>query len=335
MTTNLNINTKVEKDKAMSEELKAEYLQYLTENPFRGNPENLYESMNYIMQLGGKRMRPVLTLMACSICGGDIKKALPAAHAIEVFHNFTLVHDDILDQAPVRRGLETVHVKYSIATAILAGDNMLIKAYQLLTTFDSETCIKLLEVFNKTASQICDGQQMDMNLENELEASEEDYFEMITLKTAVLLGCCLKAGAIIAGANEKDQEVLYNFGIKSGMAFQIMDDWLDAFGDTKLTGKQPGGDILAGKKTLIYLRILKKLPDSQKQSFIQLYQSENMDKVNKVLTIMHEHKVSEEIKNLIDETFMDAEDLLKGFTKGYEVCNPLIQMNKFLRGRNY
>lgn len=230
--------------------------QELEKAGFNNAPKSLYEPADYILKLGGKRLRPMLTLMACGLYT-DPQKAMPQALAIEVFHNFTLMHDDIMDQAPLRRGQETVHHKWNLNTAILSGDVMLVKAYQLLANCDSDKLPDVLSVFNKTAVEVCEGQQLDMDFETRTTVSEDEYIHMIQLKTSVLLGCALQMGAIVGGATKADAENLYQFGLMMGTSFQIKDDLLDCFGDQAKVGKQVGGDIIANKKTLLLIHALK------------------------------------------------------------------------------
>jgi len=215
------------------------------------NPSNLYHPLRYFLNIGGKRIRPVLTLMAAELFGTNADKVKDAAIAIELFHNFTLLHDDIMDQAPLRRGEVTVHEKYNTNIAILAGDVLFVKAVQALAQQDTQHLPQLLQLFNKTAIEVCEGQQYDMDFESKENVGTEEYLEMIRLKTSVLLGCALQFGGICSGTNEKNQKQLYDFGINLGMAFQIQDDILDLFGDPELVGKQVGGDILAQKKTIL------------------------------------------------------------------------------------
>lgn len=225
---------------------------------FKKEPISLYEPISYTMALGGKRVRPALLLMANDLFGGTANRALSAALAIEIFHNFTLVHDDIMDNAPVRRGKPTVFKKWNVPTAILSGDVMLVEAYQLLCDYEPELLPHLLKLFNKTAVEVCEGQQYDMLFENASDVSIDDYLKMIELKTAVLLGASLKMGALIAKATRNDAQHLYEFGKNIGVAFQLMDDILDVYGDPKKFGKQVGGDILANKKTYLLLQALHK-----------------------------------------------------------------------------
>ncbi|MGB0175603.1 MAG: polyprenyl synthetase family protein [Owenweeksia sp.] len=219
-------------------------------------PSELYEPISYILHLGGKRLRPALTLAACELFEGQAEDALMPAIAIEVFHNFTLIHDDIMDAAPVRRGQPTVHKKWDTNIAILSGDAMLVKAYQYLAQVDKDLLPAVLKVFSQTAIEVCEGQQYDMNFETREGVSEEEYIEMIRLKTSVLLGCALKTGAIIARTAPENAEAIYRFGIHIGIAFQIQDDLLDAFGESGKVGKQTGGDILQDKKTLLMIYAL-------------------------------------------------------------------------------
>ena len=230
------------------------YVDYLHQNAFSDAPNNLYEPMRYIMELGGKRIRPILCMTGAEACGGEAEHAIAVAHAMEVFHNFSLVHDDIMDRADQRRGLPTVHKKWNEPTAILAGDNLLVKAYESILAFQGEGKDAILRLFSRTAAQVCEGQQDDMDFAERNEVSEADYLHMIQNKTAVLLGCSLASGALVANAEDKIVQGLYDFAIAIGMSFQMMDDYLDAFGDASKTGKVSGGDIMEGKKTWLYIK---------------------------------------------------------------------------------
>jgi geranylgeranyl diphosphate synthase type II len=230
------------------------YADYLNKNRFSGHPETLYTPMNYIMELGGKRVRPLLALLGAEACGGRPEDALLWAHSVEVFHNFTLVHDDIMDNAPTRRGMPTVHEKWGIAEGILSGDNMLIAVYEGLLHSDYLQKTQLLQLLSKTAREVCEGQQLDMDSAVKSQVTEADYLEMIRLKTAVLLGCSLQGGGMCAGASAEVQQLLYDFAILLGLSFQLQDDWLDAFGNPEQTGKMAGGDIAEGKKTWLYIQ---------------------------------------------------------------------------------
>jgi geranylgeranyl diphosphate synthase type II len=252
--------------------------QEIKKNPFIGSPQNLYDPLNYIINLGGKRIRPVLALMGCELFSGNIEKAIPSAMAVEVFHNFSLIHDDIMDKAPVRRGQATVHEKWDTNLAILSGDLMLVKAYELLVKSEAKYLPELIAIFNQTAAQVCDGQQMDMNFETQNEVTENDYLEMIRLKTSVLLGCSLKMGAITANANNENADKIYELGVNMGMGFQLMDDYLDAFGTSELVGKQPGGDILANKKTIMVIKTMQK----EETNLTALLANKNLDETSKI-----------------------------------------------------
>jgi geranylgeranyl diphosphate synthase type II len=230
------------------------YSEFLSQNAFVGEPNNLYEPMKYIMELGGKRIRPILCLVGTEACGGQVQGALPIAHAMEVFHNFSLVHDDIMDRADQRRGLPTVHKKWNEPTAILAGDNLLVKAYESILSFSGNGKNEILTLFSKTATEVCEGQQDDMDFAERNEVSEANYLNMIQKKTAVLLGCSLASGAIVAGASGSIVQKMYDFAIAIGMSFQMMDDYLDAFGASENIGKVSGGDIMEGKKTWLYIK---------------------------------------------------------------------------------
>jgi geranylgeranyl diphosphate synthase, type II len=255
-------------------------------------PLQLYAPVTYTLSLGGKRMRPLLTLLAYSLFRKNYERAVDAALALEMFHNFTLLHDDIMDNAPLRRGKPTVWQKWGSNTAILSGDAMLILAYQLLADYAPVVLKKILPVFNKTALQVCEGQQLDMDFEAAKNVSIADYLYMIELKTAVLLGAALKLGAIISGANEKDAELLYEFGKNTGIAFQLQDDILDVFGETKKVGKQTGGDIISNKKTYLLLKAFE-LSDRKTEAKLKLLLSEKNEekKVVGVIAIYNQLNV--------------------------------------------
>ncbi|MBU6343036.1 MAG: polyprenyl synthetase family protein [Bacteroidetes bacterium] len=237
--------------------------QYTLEHPLPNAPTGLYEPCTYMLDLGGKRLRPAFLLMAYNMYKSDIEYAMPAAWAIEQFHNFTLMHDDIMDAAPLRRGKATVHTKWNLNTAILSGDVMLILAYAQLAQYaDASLTQALLRIFNRVAIGVCEGQQLDVNFETQSEVSLDAYIQMIELKTAVLLGGALEMGARCAGANETDAKLLYEFGRLAGIAFQIQDDLLDTFGDPEKFGKQVGGDILQNKKTFLVLKTYQVAPQN-------------------------------------------------------------------------
>jgi len=265
------------------------------------SPKELYEPIDYILNIGGKRIRPILALMAADVFGISVDEALPAAMAVEIFHNFSLVHDDIMDQAPLRRGEQTVHLKWDTNTAILSGDAMLVMAYQQLEAYTPDLFVKMIKVFSKTALQVCEGQQYDMNFENDHEVHYEEYLNMITGKTAVLIGAALKMGAIAAKSTDQEAQVLYDFGKYLGVAFQIQDDYLDAFGNPEKFGKMVGGDIIAGKKTLLYLKAMQLGTDAQKQKLQDLYVNNlsiaSEDKVAQVKALFKEIKADKATKS--------------------------------------
>ena len=245
-------------------------------------PKNLYEPIQYILNLGGKRLRPVLTLMTADCFEGDVKDALDAALAIEVFHNFSLIHDDIMDAAPLRRGHQTVHEKWDLNTGILSGDAMLIMAYQLFENYPPEVYQKLTKLFSKTALEVCEGQQYDIDFETRNTVTISEYLKMIEYKTAVLVGAAMKMGAIIASASIEDQNRCYEFGKNLGIAFQLQDDYLDAFGDPETFGKQVGGDIIENKKTYLYLKALEFSSEKDKLHLKQLFSSETNNSSEKI-----------------------------------------------------
>ena len=235
----------------------------LNKNHIPDAPSNLYDPIRYFLDMEGKKIRPILTLLSAELFGGTIEQAKHAALSIEIFHNFTLIHDDIMDEAPIRRGIPTVHEKWNNNIAILSGDVMFVKAYEQISLCQPNILPELLKTFNKTAIEVCEGQQMDMDFENQESISQENYIEMIRLKTSVLLGCALEMGAIICGASDENKKLIYDFGVNIGIAFQIQDDLLDLYGDTKKVGKQTGGDVLANKNTL--LSILAEMNSSDEQ----------------------------------------------------------------------
>ncbi|HWV71217.1 MAG TPA: polyprenyl synthetase family protein [Pseudosphingobacterium sp.] len=230
--------------------------QALLQRDFPTEPSNLYDPIRYFLSIGGKRLRPVLTLLATDLFGEKIEKSLSAALAIEVFHNFTLMHDDIMDEAPLRRGKDTVHKKWNTNTAILSGDAMMIMSYQLLSESQTTDLSEVLHIFSKMALDVCEGQQLDMDFGNSPSVTEDDYLHMIRLKTSVLLGAALEIGALIGGANTKERNLIYEFGVNMGIAFQLQDDLLDIYGDPEKFGKQIGGDIIENKKTFLLINAM-------------------------------------------------------------------------------
>lgn len=255
-------------------------------------PNNLYQPINYILKLGGKRLRPVLTLMTAEVFGSNINEAMDAALSVEVFHNFSLVHDDIMDDAPLRRGKETVHEKWDLNTGILSGDAMLILAYQLFENYEPKTFQALAKLFSKTALEVCEGQQYDIDFETRNDVTISEYLKMIEYKTAVLVGAAMKMGAIVAEASNENQDAIYDFGRYLGIAFQLQDDYLDAFGNPETFGKQVGGDILENKKTYLYLKALELGTETEKVNLIEFMNSDTLSNDAKVKQVKMVFKTS-------------------------------------------
>lgn len=260
--------------------------EYIPYDSFNRSPGELYEPFKYILELGGKRMRPVLVLLGCEMFSRKAEQALPQALAIELFHNFTLIHDDIMDKAPLRRGLPTVHEKYNSNIAILSGDVMFVYAYQNLIQCKRNLMEPVVTLFNQTATEVCEGQQLDMNFESRNDVSTKEYLKMIKLKTAVLLGCSLQIGAIIGGASSKDSVRMYNAGCHLGIAFQLQDDILDSFGDEKKFGKQTGGDIIQNKKTILLIEAMNRASGETKRKLIEWFSKKNFDAKEKVKAVL-------------------------------------------------
>ena len=272
------------------------------------DPVNLYSPIEYTMEFGGKRIRPILLLISYQLFNDNIERAFSPAKAIEIFHNFTLLHDDIMDKAPLRRGKITVHKKWNNNIAILSGDVMMIHAYQLLTQVESKYLKTILNIFNKAAIKVCEGQQLDMDFESTDDVLLIDYMKMIEFKTAVLLAASLKIGAVLADANDKDQNHLYEFGLNMGIAFQLKDDLLDVFGTSKLFGKKIGGDILANKKTFLYLKALQISDVSTKLKLKKLYTSKDEydTKVEKVKNIFLDLNIKKHTLDLMKAYYIKA-----------------------------
>lgn len=297
----------------MNEKLIAEVEQLsktLEAYEFGKEPSELYEPIRYILKIGGKRIRPLLTLMAYHLYQEDTSKIILPALSVEVFHNFTLMHDDIMDNAPLRRGQSTVHEKWNPNLAILSGDVMLVKAYEMLASVEDQYLRAALLMFNKVAAEVCEGQQFDMNFEKRDNVSIEEYIEMIRLKTAVLLGFSLKLGGLLAGASEKDQERLRMIGEYIGIGFQLKDDLLDVYGDQAKFGKQVGGDIMANKKTFLLLTAISIASESQNKEIFKLLSGSNADKVKKMTEIYDNLNVRNLTEDKISTYFRGGFDLL-------------------------
>ena len=289
------------------------FLSYLESYTVERKPKRLYDPINYILTLGGKRLRPTLTLVACDIFGDHFENALDAALCVEVFHNFTLVHDDIMDAAPLRRGKETVHEKWNLNTGILSGDAMLIMAYRLLESYEPVVFKALMELFSKTAIEVCEGQQYDIDFETRNDVAVTEYLKMIEYKTAVLVGAAMKMGAIVAGAAPQDQDAIYDFGRYLGIAFQLQDDYLDAFGDPKTFGKQVGGDIIENKKTYLYLKALESSSNEKQSELLQWYNSQTVNpeqKIEAVKQIFIASNAKKATKKIVETYTKKAFDIL-------------------------
>ncbi len=272
---------------------------------------SLYKPVNYILDLGGKRLRPVLTLLATDLFEGIVSDSIKPALGIEVFHNFTLLHDDIMDNAPIRRGQAAVHEKWNVNAAILSGDVMFVQAFTLVTSCKNESLRDVLDLFNITAVEVCEGQQLDMDFESRNDVSIDEYIEMIRLKTSVLVACALKLGAVLAGAPKEDAEKLYDFGLNLGIAFQIKDDILDVFGDAALVGKKVGGDILANKKTYLLLRALEDADESQNTLLKSwLSKQSSVEKVAAVTEIFETLSVKEKADEVMDGYYQKSIEAL-------------------------
>ncbi len=299
-------------------------------------PHNLYEPIDYILSLGGKRMRPILCLMGADLFEGTRNLALPQALAIEMFHNFSLIHDDIMDNAPLRRGKDTVHEKWNENVGILSGDALLVKAYEFLCNADSKCLKDLLAVFNKTSLEVCEGQQYDMDFETRTDVSISDYLQMIELKTAVLLGAALQMGAIVAGANSRDQSLIYEFGKNIGIAFQLQDDILDVYADPTKFGKQVGGDIISNKKTFLLLRAFELADDENRTELLKWIEKTDFDSVEKVeaVTAIYDNL---NVRNLataqMNKYFDLGMEAIEAIDRSEEAKMPLITIAKQLMHR--
>lgn len=293
--------------------LSQKFALHFEQKHFPSEPATLYGPNEYFLKMGGKRIRPVLCLMGNELFDEIKPDAWEMATAIELFHNFTLIHDDIMDNAPIRRGEETIHKKYGVNTAILAGDVMLIAAYELMNNINLLVIRQVQNLFNTTAKEVCEGQQYDMDFEKRESVSFDEYIRMIELKTSVLLAASLKMGAILGGAGQRNQDLIYEFGRKLGLAFQVQDDYLDAFGDPGKFGKQVGGDILANKKTFLLIHALELASEIQKQELKKLMLDSSPGKVEKILQVYRDCKVDEwalQLKNrFLDEAFAHLEDI--------------------------
>lgn len=285
-----------------------------SEAMLQNTPVELYEPIQYSLEMGGKRLRPVLLLLAYNLFSEEVEKALPAAVAIEVFHNFTLLHDDIMDKASMRRNRPTVHIQFSENSAILSGDAMAFQSYKYLVECVSPKLVEVIALFTQTAIEVCEGQQFDMDFELRLDVKAEEYLEMIRLKTAVLLACGLKTGAMLAGASDETAANLYDFGIQLGLAFQLQDDLLDTFGDQQTFGKKIGGDILANKKTYLLIKALENATPQQKNDLLGWIDKTEFDSTTKIQAVTQIYEnigVKQIAENKVDFYFRKAMEILQ------------------------
>ena len=312
------------------------FITYLESQKINKDPKNLYEPIDYILSLGGKRMRPVLTLLSAEVFDADYTKALPAAMAVEVFHNFSLVHDDIMDDAPLRRGKQTVHEKWDINAGILSGDAMLILAYQYFEKYEPIVFKDLAKLFSKTAIEVCEGQQWDVDFETRADVTIPEYLKMIEYKTAVLVAAAMKMGAIIADTSVENANLIYDFGLNLGLAFQLQDDYLDAFGDPETFGKQVGGDIIENKKTYLYLKALEfSTPEkaSELEKLFSLQLEDNSEKIETAKTVFNKSGASKATQEAIEMYTFKAFETLERMTISEEKKNILKTFGKNLMGR--
>ncbi|MDT0606027.1 polyprenyl synthetase family protein [Croceitalea rosinachiae] len=314
-----------------------EFISHLENSIVKKEPNTLYEPIAYLLGLGGKRLRPVLTLLTTNLFEANYKEALNAALAVEVFHNFSLIHDDIMDDAPLRRGMITVHEKWNVNTGILSGDAMLILSYQFLEGYEPKVFKDLSKLFNKTAIEVCEGQQYDVDFETRDDVTLPEYLKMIEFKTSVLVAAAMKMGAIIAKTTLENQDLIYEFGRNLGIAFQLQDDYLDAFGDPKTFGKQVGGDIIENKKTFLYLQSLKKGSEEQQKQLLDLFsiQPKNpLSKIEAIKAIFIQSGAAEatkaEIKKYTDKAF----NALNKITVSKEHKEVLVTFGKKLMNRD-
>ena len=309
---------------------------YLSNIPYPTQPEGLYEPIGYVLSMGGKRLRPTLLLLSYSLFKDDIDTALPLAIGLETYHNHTLLHDDLMDNADVRRGKPTVHKKWDANTAVLSGDAMLIIAFRHFIEARCEGKEQILERFANTALEICEGQQYDVNFERRTDVTESEYMEMIRLKTSVLLACAAKAGALAAGASPEDADTLYRFAEKMGLAFQVQDDWLDVYGDPKVFGKKIGGDILCGKKTYLLINALNRADAADKQRLLALLADSEMPAGEKIAAVTHIYDalgISQLTLQTIDNLYKEALAALDALSLPAERVAPLRQYAGSLLGR--
>ena len=318
------------------EELQSQITELFSRVQIPEYPENLYQPISYSMSQGGKRIRPLLAFLACQVFDGKISDVIPASLGLEIFHNFTLLHDDIMDDAPIRRGIPTVYKKWGANTAILSGDTMFVIAYEHITRSNPKILKEILELFNRTAREVCEGQQLDMDFEKQKNVTIGEYIEMIRLKTAVLIAGSLKSGAISASASIEMQVAIYNFGINIGIAFQLMDDLLDSYGDEKIFGKKTGNDIITNKKTFLYLKAYEKADFNVKKKLDAAFLlKDNNLKVKKVTSLFDNLNIKPETEMIIDYYSNRAYQILDSMNLEANKKSIIMELSQKLVRRNY
>lgn len=318
------------------EELLKQYEANFSKNNFNTSPTNLYKPVEHIMQMKGKKIRPLLVLMSCDMFGGDVQQAMSPAFAMEVFHNFTLVHDDIMDKADIRRGQPTVHKVYGTNAAILAGDVMLAYAYKYLTSVEVVKIPALLDIFNKTAIEIFEGQQMDVDFETRTDVSLHEYLKMVEYKTSVLLACCMQIGAIVAGASADEQKKAYDFGLYLGLSFQIKDDLLDAFGEGEKVGKKIGGDILLNKKTYLLISTMQLASLAQREQLNHLLlEADEQKKITGIQELMKATGGYEQSNQKAEQLFNAAIEALSSISIDLSAKQMLTAVAQKINTRDY
>lgn len=301
---------------------------------FPNNPTNLYGPLDYFMTLGGKRTRPLLTLLGCDLFGKSGEEAMNAAIAVELFHNFTLIHDDIMDEAPLRRGKSTVHTKWNTNIAILSGDVLFVKAFEFLSNNDVKYLPQLIKVFTRTAAEVCEGQQLDMDFETRDDVSIDEYIEMIRLKTSVLLGAALEMGAVIGEASSENKKLLYDFGVNIGIAFQLKDDILDLYADPEKFGKQVGGDMLSNKKTYLLLKA-QQLANKDQAKRLKYITNDlaGSEKVNSARILFDEMRIQHHAIDKMKRYYDSATKAMDGIDVSQEAKQELLEIAEYLMNR--
>ena len=320
-----------------TEEIQQLIARKVADEHFITAPQSLYEPIEYIMSIGGKRLRPVLMILAAQLYGKPAEEVIDAAMGLEVFHNFTLMHDDIMDNSPIRRGMATVHVRWDISTAILSGDTMMVMAYEYMLKNPTKNVVEVLSTFNQTAREVCEGQQYDMDFEKRSDVTIDEYMEMIRLKTSVLMAAALKMGGQLADAPESDLENLYLFGEKTGLAFQLKDDLLDVFGDSKKFGKQTGNDIITNKKTYLLVRCLSDVGPDDREILLKWLSNHNSpeEKIRAVTELYRKYNIEEKTNEAINHLYLEGLDYLRELPVAEGLKQPLYKFAGSLKERDY